>query len=922
MVKTRKKIDKLEVNLGRAIGRFFKFGEAPDGLQSELADAIEKRIWARCQNSFPDALKQARRFVSQVKRFGHNGALSRSAHRSLARTLHLKGDYQKAATAYFEARRLGKNNADYRARIDRALIDVFMYLGDLPAARRSAKNAIAAFEKLNSEVDVAMTQVNFANTLHRQDRHREAEKLYARAAEVFADTGHDLALARASYNRANTLLQLFEIDEARRLYQLACDIYETHDRPLDATDARYGLAWLNMLTGKFHIALIDLSACQRNYAAAGHKRGVPLCELDQAETLLHLNMFSDALVAARESEKEFKKQGLRYESSKSALFRAKAALALGKSSEARAALKRALSGFRAEKNRGFLAATHLISALLAKSDKDRSRELKKSRDLFQQAQLPLWETLCDLQLAVDPVTGTDALARLSESGAARSAPHLFAMWQTLLGDHEAARGRKQQAQRRWKNAAEKLDTLRAQLPPVELRTALGRQEISPHQRLIASELSSNPLQSALWSERYKTAGIWAPAPGALESDPARAEVSRSLAELAQTVAALSNSLGSQSGERGLVSAHDNGTFARGLKSVRNQMAALEKETAAVSSESASLHAKLEQDFERVSQLMPIVQFHFSENELIAFVHRQGKVDVVRYADGRNQLSVALRQWRFILESELLAPHLGNGWNLKAEESYFEELGQWLWKPLGIDRSHKKILIIPEGELANLPWEAIRVNGRALGDSHCFSQSPSMRHYARAQSIQVNSKKIEVFVGKSDDLPAVDLETDTLRAQGGDLATIHRSCRRSDWPQDGEYYIWHFSGHSQLRKDNPFYSFLALEDAPIFAADFRLRQARVELVTLAACRAAEQVALPGEESTGLVRSLLEMGARNVIGGRWPVSDDSTALWMNNFYASLFQGEEIPTAAQSANRAVRQRKPSAYHWAAFSVFGAGN
>lgn len=922
MEKTRKQINSPAISIDKAIALFFKNGDAPERFQSKLADAIEKRIWARCQSSFPSALKEARRFVSQVKRFGHNGALSRSAYRSLARTLHLKGDYQKAAKAYTEARRLGKRNADYRARIDRALIDVYMYLGDLPAARRSAKNAIAAFGKLNSEVDVAMTQVNFANTLHRQDRHREAEKLYARAAEVFAGAGHDLALARASYNRANTLLQLFEIGEARRLYQLALDIYEKHDRPLDATDARYGLAWLNMLTGKFHIALIDLTACQRDYAAAGHRRGVPLCELDQAETLLHLNMFSDALIAARESEKEFKKQGLRYEYSKSALFRAKAALALGKMSEARAALKRAVAGFRAEKNEGFLAASHLIAALLAKNDKDRARELNKSRNKFRQAQLPLWETLCDLQLAVDPVKGTDALARLSESGAIRSSPHLFAIWQTLLGDHEAAGGKKTQAKRRWKNAAEKLDTLRAGLPPVELRTALARQDISPHQRLINAEMQEHPLQSAVWSERYKTAGIWAPGPGTLESDPDRAEAIRSLADLARTVAALSNSLASRSGERGLMSAHDNGSFARGLKDVRSQMAALEKKAANVSTKSGSLQAELEEDFKRVSQLMPIVQFHFSADELIAFVHRSGNVDVVRYSRGRQRLSEALRQWRFILESELLAPHLGNSSTLKAEESYFDELGQWLWKPLGIDRSQKRVLIIPEGELANLPWEAIRIEGRALGDRHHFSQSPSLRHYVRARSIKSSSSRIEVFVGKSDDLPSVDLETETLRVKAGDSVAMHRFCRRSDWPEDGEYYIWHFSGHSQLRKDNPFYSFLALEDAPIFAADFRLRRARVNLVTLAACRASEQVALPGEESTGLVRSLLEMGARNVIGGRWPVSDDSTALWMNNFYASLFEGEEIPTAAQTASQAVRQRKPSAYHWAAFSIFGAGN
>jgi CHAT domain-containing protein len=125
----------------------------------------------------------------------------------------------------------------------------------------------------------------------------------------------------------------------------------------------------------------------------------------------------------------------------------------------------------------------------------------------------------------------------------------------------------------------------------------------------------------------------------------------------------------------------------------------------------------------------------------------------------------------------------------------------------------------------------------------------------------------------------------------------------------------------MRSENPFYSYLMLDDGPLFAADFRLRQCRVGLATLAACRTGEQVSLPGEESMGLVRSLLEMGARNVIAGRWPVSDQSAAEWMIHFYSRYLDDEDLFTAAREATRNVRENFPSAFHWAAFSVFGAG-
>ena len=143
-----------------------------------------------------------------------------------------------------------------------------------------------------------------------------------------------------------------------------------------------------------------------------------------------------------------------------------------------------------------------------------------------------------------------------------------------------------------------------------------------------------------------------------------------------------------------------------------------------------------------------------------------------------------------------------------------------------------------------------------------------------------------------------------------------------WPISVQARLWHYAGHAHLRADNPFYSYLSLADGPLFAADFRLRKNRVNLVTLAACRSGEQVAMPGEESTGLVRSLLEMGARNIIAGHWPVADSSTSLWMTTFYKQLFAGQRISYAVRKAALKVRERFPSAYHWAAFSIFGAGD
>jgi CHAT domain-containing protein len=97
--------------------------------------------------------------------------------------------------------------------------------------------------------------------------------------------------------------------------------------------------------------------------------------------------------------------------------------------------------------------------------------------------------------------------------------------------------------------------------------------------------------------------------------------------------------------------------------------------------------------------------------------------------------------------------------------------------------------------------------------------------------------------------------------------------------------------------------------------------RVGLVTLAACRTGQHATLPGEEASGFVRSFLEMGARNVVASHWAVSDRSASRWMRTFYEVYFDGATPARAVRHAAISIREEYPSAYHWAAFSLYGAG-
>jgi len=897
---------------------FLKSGVIDDIAGAELARACDQEIQKAARRSFRRALKLAQRFAVVAERRGPE--LRLTAARALARMSHLSGLYADALDAYRKARRLARKEPMIRARIDRALIDVYMYLGKYAAARSAANRAINAFARLKADDDLAKTKVNYANLFHRRDRHQEAEILYREAADYFDGTGNEIAAAKCYFNRANTLVQLFDLDTARELYRKAIDIYSRAGFDLDACDSRYGLAWLWMLTGRFHAALMELSACENIYADSGDRRSAALCMLDRAEVYLGLGLYDDALYAARESEKRFNHLKLKYESAKAALFRGQAAHALNKESEASAAEQRAATGFSAEHNSGFLGVTHLLEAdLSGENGVSRRQAIAGARRRFRQAQLPLWEAVCDLYVVAEPGQSQAALDRLSGNAAARSVPQLFAVWKTAEGDFELVRGHEARARRCWKRAADSLDSIRAQLPPLELRSRFGHDRISPHARLVYTEADRDPAAAAVWSERFKTAGIWAPISFEQSSDPARRAVGESLDALALQVSAMARQIGVQYGRRGATHAAARRALSRLQKRVRDEMLAVERGD--IADRGVFGTGEIREGFRRASADMPIIQFHVSEDDIIAFVHRGDDISLRRFNSGRHRLADFMKRWRFVLEGEMLADYMGESDRQDVERKLWREIGDWLWRPLEIDPSEKTVLVLPEGELANLPWSALDVDGDPLIGRHRFVVAPSLRHYLAAGAVQPQSKDIIIFKGITDGLPETDKEIDTLRRLAGARARVFDPCRREDWPDTGDAMIWHYAGHAELLAANPFYSFLNLVNGPIFAADFRLKRCRVDLVTLAGCRSGEQVALPGEEATGLVRSLLEMGAGSVVAGLWPVSDSSSRLWMESFYGRLFKGEAIADAAAHASQAVRRKQSSAYHWAAFTVYGAG-
>lgn len=895
--------------------RFLDCGQVDGADVTRLAAECDQIVRSETEKSSARAIELGQAYVKHAR--PHGGILLQTAYRASAWAFLVGGKFSQAEKSYLKARDLVKRDSMLSARIDRVLIDVYMYLGNLKEARRRARLSLATFGKLGADDELAKTRVNYANLLHRQDRHREAQKLYHEAGKHFEAKADRVAAAFCYYNEANTLVQLFDFDAARALYRQAADVFKQYGHDLRANGCRYGLAWLYMLEGDYHIALKELAGCEADYRKASQSREVVLCQLDRAEAYLGLNLFVDARRGAMDAEKLARKLGIEYESAKAALFLAKACMAMGQTADARRALERAEAGFTQEKNHAFLAAVELARIQIENGSMARPARIRTARKRFSRAQLPLWEAICDLQILSERPDNRGGLRRLAKNPAVSAVPHLYARWHTMLGDRQARRGRLDSAVECWERACNVLDAVRAKLPPVDMRTTFLRNQGDPYCKLIQAESKRNPVVAAAWSERYKTAGLWQTDDSTYGSNPVREQAEKSLSELAHQVTALSSRLEVGTDKRAVASVRTSEGFSVLQEKVRHDLAALD---CATSAKVDRIDTVTRQILSAASR-QPVIQFHSSSSDLVAFVHYRNQTHFHRYLDGARIAREFMGRWRFLVEraASLTVGH--NTAELKDEQQLLEQIGEWLLSPLEISASHQRLLILPEGDVTNLPWQAIIYRGLPLAGTHELLLSPSLRHYLHAQSQRIRSKKTEVFIGSTEGLSQAKKEYDFLLRAGNGKVVVHNPCFRDDWPHLTQARLWHYVGHAQLRRDNPFYSSLLLADGPMFAADFRLRRNKVGLVTLAACRSGQQAFLPGEESTGLVRSLLEMGARSVLASQWAISDDSTSLWMNEFYKRFLSGEPVASAVRKTALNIQNKYPSAYHWAAFSVFGAG-
>ena len=142
----------------------------------------------------------------------------------------------------------------------------------------------------------------------------------------------------------------------------------------------------------------------------------------------------------------------------------------------------------------------------------------------------------------------------------------------------------------------------------------------------------------------------------------------------------------------------------------------------------------------------------------------------------------------------------------------------------------------------------------------------------------------------------------------------------------KYHILHFATHGELNENQPLESSLRLastvnQNGSLTAREIFGMSIESSLVVLSACETAIGKISTGDELISINRAFLYAGASSVISTLWKVSDESTYLFMDDFYTHL-KSQPVGEAMRTAQLDLINKYPHPFYWSPFILSGATN
>jgi len=262
----------------------------------------------------------------------------------------------------------------------------------------------------------------------------------------------------------------------------------------------------------------------------------------------------------------------------------------------------------------------------------------------------------------------------------------------------------------------------------------------------------------------------------------------------------------------------------------------------------------------------------------------------------------------------------------------------------------KLLIIPDGNLGLIPFEALLYDSYS-GEIDDFNSYPYLiKKYGFAYSYSANLfyKNINRTTGAENSLaenswlgiaPVFnnvknlvinDVYISPLPATEHEVKTINQEFKRNNLPADykifndaseqflksdsiKKYKYLHIATHGFVNSEKPELSGIILSgdksggnDGVLYSGEIYNMELNADLVVLSACETGLGKISKGEGIIGLTRALLYAGTNNIIVSLWKVSDNSTSKLMIDFYDNFLKENDRENTKFAYSDYLREAK----------------
>lgn len=293
------------------------------------------------------------------------------------------------------------------------------------------------------------------------------------------------------------------------------------------------------------------------------------------------------------------------------------------------------------------------------------------------------------------------------------------------------------------------------------------------------------------------------------------------------------------------------------------------------------------------------------------------------------------------------------------------LYNYLIAPISSLIEGNELIIIPDGELALIPFEALLAN-KSYSEEVNYQLLPYLIKeytvsYANSATLLFNEMEnaktvrkktngnILAFAPEFGSEPIAFDNVDTIRSKLGPLKWIEEevngistyfdsrvyrktnATERAFRKEEKEYSIIHIASHAVVNDENPMYSKIAftvdeadtLNDGYLHAFELYNTQLNAEMVVLSACNTGYGKVVKGEGVLNLARSFFYAGCKSVVMSLWVANDRSTASLMEDFYKHLADDQTKNKALQNSKLEYLENneglKAHPYYWSQFVLSG---